>query len=172
RNEVMEAVYEDFRYALEHVRLNDGDQYVNRYVVAGVVSRLALYEGTWQKYYYQNDEQARKFLELAVEAGNMVIESGRYDIVTDYRTLFTSLSLSGNRDCLLYRHYDGAVGVRHAIASNSNLTESLIFGPSTDLIKSFICYDGSVWQNSSVNEADNFDIASLIQTRDSRFEAS
>src|SRR5690606_10427719 len=45
RNEVMDAVYDDFRYALEHVRTNDGDQYVNRYVVAGVISRLALYEG-------------------------------------------------------------------------------------------------------------------------------
>ncbi|MEC3880052.1 RagB/SusD family nutrient uptake outer membrane protein [Parapedobacter sp. 10938] len=172
RNEVMNAVYDDFRYALENVRLNDGDQYVNRYVVAGVVSRLALYEGTWQKYYYNDDEQARKFFELAVEAGDLVMESGRYDIVTDYRTLFTSLNLSGNKDCILYRHYDGAVGVRHAIASNSNLTESLIFGPSTDLIKSFICHDGEAWQNSSVTDAEEFDIASLIQTRDSRFEAS
>src|SRR3546814_2113507 len=48
RNEVMDAVYADFQYALENVRLNDGDQSVNRYVVAGVVSRLALNEGAWQ----------------------------------------------------------------------------------------------------------------------------
>ena len=54
RNEVMDSVYADLEYALQNVRLNDGDQNVNRYVVAGFVSRVALTEGTWQKYYYQN----------------------------------------------------------------------------------------------------------------------
>lgn len=172
RNEVMDAVYDDFRYALENVRINDGAQNVNRYVVAGVVSRLALFEGTWQKYYYNNTERAQKFLDLAIEAGSMVMQSGRYGIETEYRELFTSYDLSGNRDCLLYRHYDAATGVRHAIASNNNLTESLIFGPTTDLIKSYICHDGEVWQNSGLDDADNFEISNLMQTRDPRFEAS
>src|SRR5690554_3628395 len=172
RNEVMDAVYDDLKFAMENVRLNDGEQNVNRYIVAGFASRLALNEGTWQKYYYKNNERAKKFLELAVEAADMVIQSGRYDIVTDYRTLFTSQDLKGNRDVLLYRHYDAAVGVMHSIASNSNLTESLLIGPSTDLIKSFIATDGQVWQNSSVDDADDFEISQLIQTRDSRFEAS
>lgn len=172
RNEVMDAVYEDFKFAMENVRLNDGDQVVNRYIVAGIVSRLALHEATWQKYYYKNNEQAKKFFELAVEAGNMVINSGKYDIVTDYRSLFTSNDLKGNSDVLLYRHYDAAVGIKHAIATNSNLSESLIFGPSTALIKSYICQDGEVWQNSDVEDASNFEIENLMKTRDSRFEAS
>lgn len=172
RNEVMDAVYDDLKFAMENVRLNDGEQNVNRYIVAGFASRFALYEGTWQKYYYQDNERAKKFLDLAVEAANMVIQSGRYDIVTDYRTLFTSQDLKGNRDVLLYRHYDAAVGVMHSIASNSNLTESLLIGPSSDLIKSFIATDGEVWQNSDEANADNFEISQLIQTRDSRFEAS
>jgi len=172
RNEVMNAVYDDFKFALENVRLNDGDQSVNRYVVAGIVSRLALAEGTWQKYYYKNNEQAKKFFDLAVEAGGMVISSGRYDIVTDYRSLFTSNDLKGNKDVLLYRHYDAAVGIKHAISTNANLSESLIFGPSTALIKSYICQDGKVWQNSAEADADNFEIENLMKTRDSRFEAS
>lgn len=172
RNEVMDAVYEDLKYALANVRLNDGEQNVNRYIVAGFVSRIALYEGTWQKYYYNNNEVAKKFLELAVEAGDVVKASGRYGIVTDYRTLFTSTDLNGNDDCLLYRHYDAAAGIKHAIASNTNLSESIIFGPSTDLIKSYICNDGEAWQNSELIDADKFDIANLIKTRDSRFEAS
>ena len=172
RNDVMDAVYEDFKFAMENVRINDGDQVVNRYIVAGIVSRLALHEGTWQKYYYKNNEQAKKFFQLAVEAGNMVINSGKYDIVTDYRSLFTSNDLKGNSDVLLYRHYDAAVGIKHAIATNSNLSESLIFGPSTALIKSYICQDGEVWQNSDVEDASNFEIENLMKTRDSRFEAS
>lgn len=172
RNEVMDAVYDDLKFAMENVRLNDGEQNVNRYIVAGFVSRIALHEGTWQKYYYKNNERASKFLSLAIEAADMVMASGRYDIVTDYRSLFTSLDLKGNRDVLLYRHYDAAVNIKHAIASNSNLTESLLFGPSTDLIKSYIASDGKVWQNSGVVGASNFSISELVRTRDSRFEAS
>jgi hypothetical protein len=168
----MDAIYDDFEYALENVRLNDGDQNVNRYVVAGFISRIALYEGCWQRYYYQNDERAKKFFEFAIEAGDMIINSGKYDIVTDFRSLFTSDNLSGNKDCILYRHYDPAVGVTHCIASNNNLAESLNFGPSTSLIKAFICNDGNVCQNSTIPDTEKFDISNLIKTRDSRFEAS
>lgn len=172
RNTVMDAVYEDLKFAFENVRTSDGSLTVNRYVVAGVVSRLALFEGTWQKYYYQNQAQAQKFLELAIIAGDYVINSGRYDIVTDYKSLFTSNDLAGNPDVILYRHYDPAVGVTHSIASNVNLQESTTNGPTTDLIKSYLATDGRVWQNSTVANADKFDLTSLIQTRDPRFEAT
>ncbi|RYZ57634.1 MAG: RagB/SusD family nutrient uptake outer membrane protein, partial [Chitinophagaceae bacterium] len=149
RNEVMDAVYDDLKFAMTNVRLSDGDQYVNRYVVAGFVSRIALHEGSWQKYYYNNNERATKFFQLAEEAANMVISSGRYDIVTDFRTLFTSNTLAGNRDVVLYRHYDPAVNVLHSVATYNNLSESVAFGPTTDLIKSFIAVDGNAWQNST-----------------------
>ncbi|MBC7746076.1 MAG: RagB/SusD family nutrient uptake outer membrane protein [Flavobacterium sp.] len=171
RNEVMDSVYLDFKYALQNVRLNDGDQNVNRYVVAGFVSRLALTEGTWQKYYYKDNAQAKKFLDLAVEAAQMVISSGRYAINTDYKSLFTSKQLQGNKEMLLYRNYDAAAGITHSIASLSNLAESTTNGPTSDLIKSYILSNGQVWQNASASNA-SFDLDNLIATRDSRFEAT
>ncbi|WP_460760447.1 RagB/SusD family nutrient uptake outer membrane protein [Niabella terrae] len=172
RNDVMDAVYEDLVFALANIRNDDGAQYINRYIAAGLTSRLALYEGTWQKYYYHNNERAKKFLDLAVEAGNIVMSSGKYDIVSDYRTLFGSENLAGNKDVLLYRAYDEAVGIRHSVASYNNLSESLAFGPSTALIKSFICADGQAWQNSSEADADDFTLSKMITTRDSRLEAT
>ena len=172
RNEVMDAVYEDLKFAFENVRLNDGDQTVNRYVVAGFITRLALTEGTWQKYYYENNEQAKKFLELAIQAGDYLINSGKFDIVTDYRAQFTSEDLKGNKDMVFYRQYDAATNIRHSVLSTHNLADNVTYGASTDLIKSFICVDGDVWQNSSVDDNDNFEISSLFKTRDSRFEAS
>ncbi|HRN47943.1 MAG TPA: RagB/SusD family nutrient uptake outer membrane protein, partial [Niabella sp.] len=171
-NEVMDAVYEDLKFALNNVRINDGDQYINRYVVAAFTSRVALYEGSWQKYYYSNNERAKKFFELAEQAGNVVIASGKYDIVTDYRTLFTSNNLAGNKDVIFFRHYDPAVAILHSVASYNNLSESLGFGPSTDFIKSFICVDGNVWQNSSESSANDFTLSKMILTRDSRLEAT
>lgn len=171
RNEVMDAVYEDLKFALENVRLSDGVQTVNRYVVAGFISRIALSEGSWQKYYYSNNEQAKKFFELAQQAGDLVISSGKYDIVTDYRAQFTSENLSGNKDMILYRQYDEAINVKHALLSTHNLADNVTYGPSSDLIKSFICVDGSTWQNSTVANANNFLTSALFKSRDSRFEA-
>lgn len=171
RNEVMDSVFLDMQYALQNVRLNDGEQNVNRYVVAGFVSRIALNEGTWQKYYYKNNAQAQKFLDLAVLAADFVISSGRYAINTDYRTIFTSNSLQGNRECILYRNYDAAGGVTHSIASSSNLAESTTNGPTADLLKSYLLTNGNVWQSATPSVA-AFDINNMVVTRDSRFEAT
>lgn len=172
RDSVMDAVYADLKFAMENVRADDGDQFVNRYVVAGFVSRIALFEGTWQKYYYQNNERAKKFLQLAIEAGNIVMQSGKYAISNDYRSLFSSESLSGNSGVVLYRNYDAAVGVTHSTATYCNLLESLAIGPTTALIKSYICTDGKAWQNSELPNTSDFSLDSLINTRDSRFEAT
>jgi len=172
RNEVMDAVYNDFDYALKNVRLNDGGQYVNRYVVAAMVSRWALFEASWQKYYYKNNERAKKFFDQAVAAAEMVMNSGKYDIVEDFRKLFGSTDLTNSKDCILYRKYDAGQNVTHSIASTCNMNDPTDIGPNLDLIKAFICTDGKDWQTSSVENADDFTLSNLIKTRDPRFEAS
>lgn len=172
RNEVMDNVYADFEYAIANIRLNDGSQNINRYVAAALVSRWALYEGSWQKYYYNNPSQATKFFNLAVAAGDIVMNSGRFDITLDFRSLFGSKDLSSSKDVILYRKYDAAQGVTHCVASYSNVSESRSVGPNLSLIKSFVCVDGKDWQTSSVENSKDFSLANLIKTRDSRFEAS
>lgn len=172
RNEVMDAVYEDLTFAFENVRLNDGAQTVNRYVVAGFITRLALTEGSWQKYYYKDNERAKKFFELAKTAGDYLIASNKYDIVTDYRSQFTSEDLKGNKDMIIYRQYDEAINVKHAVLSTHNLADNVTYGASADLLKAFILNDGKVWQNSELENAKNFATTELFKTRDSRLEAS
>ena len=171
RNEVMDAVYNDFDYAMQNVRLNDGGQYVNRYVVAAMVSRWALFEASWQKYYYKNNERAKKFFDQAVTAAEIVINSGKYGIVEDFRKLFGSTDLTNSKDCILYRKYDAAQNITHSIASTCNMNDPTDVGPNLDLIKAFICTDGKDWQTSSLENASDFTLSNLIKTRDSRFEA-
>lgn len=172
RNEVMDAVYDDWVYAMSNVRLNDGDLYVNRYVVAGFISRLALVEGTWQKYHKNDTERAKKFLNLAVEAAELIRNSGKFDIVTDFRSLFSSKDLSGNKDCIFYRHYDATYSITHQVASACNLVDGRYYNPNLALIKAFICNDGTDWQTSADATNKDFTLDNLIKTRDSRFEAS
>jgi len=172
RAEVMDSVYSNFVYALNNVRADDGTMNVNKYVVAGFISRWMLFEGTWQKYHKNDNARAKKYLELAVQAGDIVIASNKYAISSDFRSLFGSDNLSANKECILYRNYSAAQTVTHAIASYSNCTEAQAVAPNLALVKSFICKDGKVWQNSTVAKADSFNLANLVKTRDPRFEAT
>lgn len=172
RNEVMDHVYDDFKFAMENVRLNDGSRNVNRYVVSALVSRWALYEGSWQKYYYKDNDRAKKFFNLATEAANKVISSGKFAIVEEFRNLFGSEDLTTSKECILFRKYDASQGVTHCVASYCNANDPTDIGPTLDLIKSFICIDGKDWQSSSVANSKDFTLDSLIKTRDPRFEGT
>jgi hypothetical protein len=173
RSTVMDGVYDDFTYVLDNMRISDGAaQYLNRYIAASFISRFMLFEGTWQKYHLNDNERAKKYLQLAVRAAGIVMSSGKYEFSSDFRSLFGSEDLANNKEVILYRTYDAALGVTHHIASYSNLFESQSPAPNLSLIKSFICNDGKTFQNSGISDADKFDIKNLIRTRDPRFEAT
>lgn len=172
RNEVMDNVYDNFKFALQNLRANDGAQRLNRNVAAGFISRWMLFEGTWQKYHSNDEARAKKFLDFSIEASEILMNSGNYSIATDMHTLFGSENLAGNRECILFRHYDNTQGVVHCVASYNVDYEAQEQSANLDLVKAFLCNDGNVWQNSSVTDADKFDLQNLIKTRDPRFEAS
>ena len=173
RTFVMDKVYEDFQYVLENMRLSDvNNQYLNRYIAAGFISRLMLFEGTWQKYHLGNEEKAAQYLELAVSAADLVMASGKWSFGSDFRSLFGSENLAANPEVILYRQYDAALGVTHSIASYSNITESQGQAANLSLAKSFIATDGHPYQLSSVPNAEQLDLQNMIVTRDPRFEAT
>jgi len=173
RTFVMDKVYEDFEYVLNNMRLSDGNsQYLNRYIAASFISRFMLFEGTWQKYHLGDNEKAKKYLELAVRAADLVIQSGKWSFGSDFRSLFGSENLAGNPEVIMYRQYDAALSITHSIASYSNTTESQSPASNLSLAKSFIANDGQPYQLSSVPDADKLDIQNLIKTRDPRFEAT
>ena len=171
RNEVMDAIYDDFIYALENVGNTIGAKTeINRHSMAGFVSRWALFEGTWQKYHENNSARAQKFLNLAVNAAEIVMNSGRYSFGGDFRSLFGSPSLLGHSEAILIREYAGAVS--HQMASQCNMVDGTNIGANLSLIKSFICNDGSDWQTSANDANRNFEMTNMFKTRDPRFEAT
>ena len=187
RELVMDSIYADLKYAFANVRVSDGTRgvTVNRDVVAAYASRIMLWEGTWQWYHKNNTALAKKYLEFAVDAAQYVMSSSNgYTIDADFHTLFGSDNLASNKECILYRHYDAAASpsaVYHCIASYCNTAEAQDGGANLSLLKSFICNDGKVWQNSDAfttagitltNDGEKFRIENLIKTRDPRFEST
>ncbi|MDH6308896.1 hypothetical protein M2451_001646 [Dysgonomonas sp. PFB1-18] len=181
RGEVMDKVYEDFKYAMGNVRTSSSyedmdDNNVSRYVVASFISRAMLIEGSFQKYHSglgtEAPARAEKYFKFAMEAADYVMSSDKYQISGDYRSLFTSTDLKSHREVIYSRTYSSTLSITHSVASASNTLEGQAYGANLSLIKSYICTDGKPWQNSAMTDAKKFDITSLIKTRDSRFEAT
>lgn len=172
RGLVMDHVYEDFQYVLDNMRTNDGKQYLNKYVAASFISRYMLFEGSFLYYHNIDKERAKKYLELAQKAAEVVMNSGAYKFTSDFKSLFASEDLSANQEVIMYRAYDATKSVTHSVGSYSNGTESQSNAPNLMLVKSFICNDGKPWQSSATSNASSFAIKDLSLTRDPRFEAS
>jgi hypothetical protein len=172
RGEVMDKVYDDFKFVLDNMRESDGTGYVNRYAAAALISNLMLFEGSWQKYHNLDGTRAKKYLELARDAAQYVMNSGKWSFGADFKSLFASENLAGNSEVIFHRIYDDALAVRHAVGSYSNGTESQARSANLDLLKDFICIDGKVWQNSVTPNANSFRLQNLAKTRDPRFEAT
>ncbi len=172
RGVVMDHVYDDFKYVLANIRENDGNLYLNRNIAASFISRFMLFEGTYQHYHGIDAARAKKYLDFAVEAAEIVMNSGKYSFTRDFKSLFSSESLAGHPEVILYRVYDAALNITHSIGSYSNGTETVGVDPNLNLVKAFIVNDGNVYQNSTVADEDSFSISYLARTRDPRFEAS
>jgi hypothetical protein len=172
RGYVMDKVYDDFQYVLANMRENDGTQNLNKYIAAAFISRFMLFEGTYEYYHNLDNARATKYLQLAVQAAEVVMNSNKYSFGSDFKSLFSSENLAGNPEVILYRAYDAGLGITHCIGSYSNGTETVGVDPNLVLVKSFIMNDGSVWENSTDSNAEDFSFTNLAKTRDPRFEAS
>ena len=172
RTFVMDKVYDMLKNdVLVNMRKNDGANMLNLYVAAAYASRWMLFEGTWQKYHGGDAAASQKYLQLAKEAAEIVMNSGNYAINTPLRDLFGSQDLKGNKEALMYRHYTTEM-LKHHVASYSNGQESQSPAPNLALIKSFICQDGKVYQNSDLANVSPMTINNVMLTRDPRFEAT
>jgi hypothetical protein len=169
REMVVEKVFEDYQFAVNHVEANQPSGAVNKWVVLSYMARNALYEGTYRKYHTELNLQgsANSFLTLARDAAIQIIQSGNFAIhntgnsSTDYGELFTSTDLAGNSEVIFSRVYEDGL-------LNSGWW-SFMFGnyevsPSKDLLQSYLQADGSFYSAQDgyetklfVDEFDNRD---------------
>lgn len=150
RDFVIQKVFEDYRFAAEHVRTGQESGAINKWVVLTYLGRDALYEGTFRKYHNELNLQntATTYLQLAVDAARQVMNNGGFSIHTtgnsdkDYHTLFESTDLNGNSEIILARYFDKKI--------YSNGFWAFMFGnyipcPTKDLVQSYLMKDGSYY---------------------------
>lgn len=147
-------------------------------------SRVALFEGTWEKYHANDDfkgdgrDIARFFIQ-AKDAAEAVISSQRYSLYDSYSgaywdsdwsywALFNRLDLSTNPEILMWRKYshkDQLIhGVGHQLRSSGGYLGT---GISKSLVNSYLCIDGNPI-SGNVNYQGDDSIASEVMNRDPR----
>ena len=189
RSLVMDACLEDFNYALDNVRTNDGTDYVNKFVVGTIASRCMLFEGTWYVYHKTDeamktvsdiDGHAKKYLEAAQKFAAYVMDNGSFSFNTPSHELFGHLytTLTGTaKEVILYRTYNKTIqsSNQHCIASYSGGNgggEGQSMAGNLSTLKAWICQDGRPYTSSQVENVDSWRIQDMVVTRDARFEST
>lgn len=171
RTVVVDKIFDDFQFAVDHVFESQPTGAVNKWVVKAYMARAALYEGTYRKYH---DElgitaSANVYLNMAKNLSKDIMDNGPFSIhntgnvAEDYASLFTSSDLSSNSEVIFAVYSEDQV-------KNSGWSET-VFGnyevsPSKDLLQSYLMADGSYYSAQSGYET--FSFVNEFQNRDPR----
>lgn len=139
RDETAANILRDLSFAEANINAaGDGANTINQHVVRALLSRFALFEGTWRKYH--GLEGAETYLEACVKASKALIEAVP-QVHDNYDELFTSESLTGMAGVLLYYEYSDEAGLTHQAGRQSGAS-----GTQHELTKAmvdlYLCSDG------------------------------
>jgi len=134
----------------------DGSSRINKYMALLFQSRVALFEGSWEKYHTGTpfgvtNANPDKYFNKVVKATEEIINSGVYDIYSngkpteDYHKLYILRDYSSNCEVMFWKKFDSELGkgevefrnepnLRGEWPSNHSLTK--------ELADSYLCTDG------------------------------
>lgn len=152
RDYVVGKIFEDYRFAAEHVQADQPQGAVNKWIVLSMMARHALYEGTYRKYHDELNLQqtAADYLRMAADATWQVMQEGGFSIYNtghpyeDYSTLFNSPDLTTNPEMIQAHYYENDVA--------ENGFWAYMFGnyipcPTKDLVQAYLMKDGSYYSS-------------------------
>lgn len=179
RTEVANFIISDLEMAISKLKKKNEvpAQRISKDIASLFLARVALYEGTWEKYHqsdaFKGSTDGGAFLTKAAQAAKAVIDAGTYSLVTGnpnqvYHDLFNQINLSTNSEILLWRSYSAAQG--------EGFTNQLWNWPhgsgyTQEMVRTYLCKDGLPIALSPLYKGEN-DIRDLIRDRDPRFVQS
>ncbi|OJV80506.1 MAG: hypothetical protein BGO34_15500 [Bacteroidia bacterium 44-10] len=149
---VATKIMEDFQFAVDNIRENDGVQQINRDYALAFMSRQMLYFGTFLKYHNIDLNTAETLLEKAAWASEQLMNSGKYEVVDDYRAIFSSESLAGNKEVIIYRQYETAKATHCLVSYNNKEPQT---GTTLKVVESYLSTDGFPIKQSPLYDYDS-----------------
>ncbi len=156
RGVVIDQIIKDLQEAATLLPTTADAGRVTKGAAQALLSRVALYEGTWQKFHNNNTSRANELLTIAKNAAQEVMTSGSYKLfynetlgTKSYQYLFiledaaqcnpAKVNKSANTEYIMTtRHRDGdkmAVNITHAMMGN-------VCYPTKKLADMYLCADG------------------------------
>lgn len=184
RNEVADFIIGQLDSAAMYLTADktSGAGRINRWIALLIQSRVALFEGTWEKYHAGTDfgvanANPNKYLEMAAAAAHEIISSGIYRVYstaspeTDYKDLFALQDYASNSEVMFWREYNNDL-----TRGNTSFTNDRNFRMETpsnktitkELADAYLCNDGRPIAGNSLFKGYNT-ITDEAKNRDPRF---
>ena len=151
RHEVTDKILADLDWAIQKIPSfkTQSTGRVSKEVAQLYKARIALFEGTWEKYHagtpFAGKGDVKKYLEIARDASLAVINSGLFSLdnvgVADgYHTLFNQWSYASSKEVMLWKKFDRALGLWHSDNRNPGRNGASV-GLTRWLVESYLCVD-------------------------------
>lgn len=156
REFVVHKCIEDLQYAVDNCLGDDNyKNVINKWIAAAALSRMALYEGTYRKYFDVNTstykpwtnkyETADQLLQIAVDASKVLMESGKFSLNPSYHDNFVTENLLGNPEMIWVAEYSTGDDATRTHSLTSDFRGSTVGGPSPtkEYVNHFLKIDGT-----------------------------
>ncbi|NIG56754.1 RagB/SusD family nutrient uptake outer membrane protein [Chitinophaga sp. Cy-1792] len=142
--QIMDSVLTDLNTAISYLPLSPSqDGRLSKYQALALKARVALWEGTYRKYYAGTD--GTTYLQAATDAAEQLMNSKNYSIYStgnpqsDYYNLFIQDELKGNPEAIMSMRFMASANTYNNV--DRQLGESGD-GYSKDFVRSYLCTDG------------------------------
>jgi hypothetical protein len=178
RNVVVDSIMNDLDKAITYLPTKGSAEAsrVNKEIAMLFQARIALFEGTWEKYHAGTvfgvqGADGRKFLEKAATASALLLEnSGGYGLTeflddNGYWSLFNQVNYTSNNEVMLWRAFDLGLNLGHRWHRYSNTGAGR--GVTKDLVDAYLCIDGRSIESSELYQGDAT-LSAVVTNRDPR----
>lgn len=180
RNVIADHILSDLDSAVAYLQSNGSAETfrVNKEVAMLFQSRVALYEGTWEKYHAGTPfgvtgQDGTKYLQKAAAVAKTLIDNPRgyqldnMGMTNGYWKLFNQVDYSGSKEVMLWRKFDNSMGLSTRwylfvpIALQRGITKSLV--------DDYLCADGKPIAASPLYKGDD-SLLHVVANRDPRLQ--
>jgi hypothetical protein len=177
RNIIADSIMADLDSAISYLPSKGAAQVSRVYKEYALAfqSRVALYEGTWEKYqsgtpFGVTGATGAKYLQKAADAAGLVISSGIFQLdnigkENGYWTLFNQTDFTGSKEVLFWRQYNLTSGPTHNWHRYTGTGAGR--GLTKNLVDDYLCTDGKPVALSALYKGDD-SLTTLVRGRDPR----
>lgn len=148
---------------------------INKEAAQALLADVSLFEGTWQKYHFNNSARSNELLNLAVLNSQDIIDKGEYELFysealgdSSYRYLFnlenvmsnpSGITKEANKEYIFRNRFNE--NVRWINQNVNHTANSGHFSPTLKMVNMFLCDDGL-----PIDISPNFDRETAYNTFD------